>query len=596
MARERAQLVLIAGIGIAVTFVALALILNTVIYTENLATRSTADGEAAITVEDAAITGVNGLISEANYHDYDSYGALARAFDRGVAAFTQSEQVHRATHGTLLNVSVDGTTNGTHVVQESNRTLANADGDANWDAARNVDGVRAFRLNLSANSLDSGDALGVTVDGSDPGDAWTGTLSADSTGTPTLTTGGETYTATDAGQWVTLDVTGGTFNGTALSAIDLPENGPYTIKIANGGDATGRYAFVVDQRYSDFGSQYGGFFEPEYPYSNTVSESPYAVRGIYSADVTFTYRSESVAYTNTPTLRPEEKPGGEPFAVAVPRGILNYVTDAGDTLNAFYSNGTHTGYAMPAGVTATSIGPETNLDGDEAAEFPVVYDNKSVALVDESTGETDTIAVEPNAQSSNALLWTGSFRGGSTAVWYAGDSRDFIHNATTSSVTAEAYDVSSNGISAVAGAADIDGSGADELVYVDGSGQLRYVTAAGVTEQKIENGGTGANYGPGVGRPYDFDGDGTARVPFVDGSNNLKLIGAGGTPTTVVSGNVAKAPLGVFDVDTDGSMEIVFVQDGSLYYVDDVTGTPNVTQLTDSDGDPVTVVEGPGAA
>jgi hypothetical protein len=103
VASERGQLVLVAGLTIAVTFVVLALVLNGVIYTENLGTRTTDVGEReAVTTEALAIEHVASMLP------YEAAGEVDTddAFEAEIASWTESVLTHKTRSGTYVQVDV----------------------------------------------------------------------------------------------------------------------------------------------------------------------------------------------------------------------------------------------------------------------------------------------------------------------------------------------------------------------------------------------------------------------------------------------------------------------------------------------------------
>lgn len=100
---KRGQLVLVAGLTIAVTFVVLALVLNGVIYTENLGTRTTDVGEReAVTTEALAVEHVASMLP------YEAEGALDAddAFEAEIDGWTESVLTHKTRSGTYVQVDV----------------------------------------------------------------------------------------------------------------------------------------------------------------------------------------------------------------------------------------------------------------------------------------------------------------------------------------------------------------------------------------------------------------------------------------------------------------------------------------------------------
>ncbi len=263
-----------------------------------------------------------------------------------------------------------------------------------------------------------------------------------------------------------------------------------------------------------------------------------------------------------------------------------------------------------AAYDATSVqvtGPMTaDLDDDGRAEIPYVNgSNGDVFAVDrnnESTQLLDASALsgvlDAGAETDKTKMATGVWNESGHAVFFVDDGESYVYYANETD-TVEIVEAS-NGASAVVGVLDFDGDGATEIVFVDGSAQLRYVEEDGSTIRKVSNGGIGSNNGVGAGAPADFDGDGTPRVPFVDGSNVLSVVTADGTRTKLsTDGNsisADKAPVASFDWDDDGDPEILFRDAGVLYVADDIgDGTATVTRVT-VDGSDVSVAAETGAA
>ncbi|MFB6303930.1 MAG: hypothetical protein ABEH47_02090 [Haloferacaceae archaeon] len=242
-----------------------------------------------------------------------------------------------------------------------------------------------------------------------------------------------------------------------------------------------------------------------------------------------------------------------------------------------------------------------DLDGDGSVEVGFVNSSTGdVHAVDRANATTlllnasdAAVAAEP----SKSRMAVGTWGGSEPSVLFVDDGESSIYRVDDDEYV-HIVDAS-NGASAVVGVVDVDGDGAEEIVFVDGSAQLRYVQEDGSTIQKISNGGVGSNNGVGAGRPADFDGDGTVRVPFVDGSNQLSLVTHDGNKTVVTNGGNAvtmdKAPLAAFDWDGDGRPEIVGLDGGVLHVVDGIGGDVTVTKVT-RDGSGVDAAGETGAA
>lgn len=251
------------------------------------------------------------------------------------------------------------------------------------------------------------------------------------------------------------------------------------------------------------------------------------------------------------------------------------------------------------------VGPQSrDLDGDGRLEIPYVNGSDgSVYAVDRANETTQLLeagtlgAANTAAEPATSRMAVGTWSGSDPSVFLVGDDESAIYRVDDSGNTK--ITDASNGASAVVGVLDVDGDGGQEIVFVDGSAQLRYVEGDG-SIQKVQNGGVGSNNGVGAGGPADFDGDGTPRIPFVDGSGYLSVVTADGQKTTLSDGGTtitaSKAPLAAFDWDGDGAPEIVYVDGGVLHLADDIdSGTANSSEIT-HDGTTVAAAEETGAA
>lgn len=278
-------------------------------------------------------------------------------------------------------------------------------------------------------------------------------------------------------------------------------------------------------------------------------------------------------------------------------GVRHVLGDAlvftsSDELRSMERNESITGYDV---LDAPAIGPlGIDFDDDGRDEVPFVDSLGTVTLIDANNESEDLLSEA--AKSSETRLAVGTWQGSDQSVFYVDAVTGDIERVTANGSTTTIADVSGDG---VAGIADFDGDGEDELVYGGDSGtsdSVNYVDDNGTTV--TTDAGYGVNNGIGLGEPGDFDGDGTARVPIVDGSNNILLVDSDGNTETINGSGVAtKAPLATLDWDGDGDLEIVFVHtDGTLRYVDDVTGSNTVKTVEDADGNSVSADGDAGAA
>ncbi|MFB6269559.1 MAG: FG-GAP repeat domain-containing protein [Halobacterium sp.] len=583
---RRGQLLLVAALGLAVAFVVLALVLNAVVFTENLATRNHGQTDDVVGFERAVERGAGGLVAEVNYHENADYETLRDALAADVATWDGNASVLGAAHGRVTAASLAGVENGTQVVQSVRRNFTNATGAPDWTAAAGVNETRRFHAVVDPSATDS---LTVTV--TDGTSSWSVSVAENGSWTDVTVAEDGTQVASyeHPAETVELDLTQGTVNGTQVANWTFADgvSAPYDVAFRNGDVAEGRYVFVVDRPRTPMLDDL-----PEGTYnSRTSGDYPTTAPALYSATVDVSVLNDRVSYETSVTAAPGAPPDGVQYdlgggSAAIAPGIV-FVDD--DTGNLLWATRTET--ATFDVTDATVLGPMWNdFDGDARLEVPYVNSSGAMRLVDtanrSATWRTGSSTYPPAGAPSR--LGVGEWQATDYSVLYAGSSGSRVFAAENASGPSTELHSSGDGVSAVAGVADVDGDGADELVFGDGSQQLRYRDDDG-TEVKIANGGFGQNGSVGIGTPVDFDGDGTARVPFVDGSNNLKLVdGAGNVETLVDSSNVSvsKAPVAVDDWDDDGRLEIVFVSGGDLWYVDDVAGGGTPVEITaDLDGD-----------
>jgi flagellar protein FlaF len=245
--------------------------------------------------------------------------------------------------------------------------------------------------------------------------------------------------------------------------------------------------------------------------------------------------------------------------------------------------------------TAQVIGsPVTEFGSESVTEVPAVDSNNNLFLVDEN-GERTQLAT--NADSSKSRVAAGQWQGSDPSVFFVRNDDVVRATADGTTTTLSADTPIAKG---VAGIADFDGDGADELIYgesFNSDDTVAYIDDDG--SSRIDTGTQyGSNNGIGLGEPADFDGDGKSRVPVVDSSQNVQLVDENGN-TELIDGRTvaAKAPLGTADLDTDGDPEVYFVNESSnLEYVDDVTGNNTVRAVTDGQSNPVSADDDAGAA
>jgi len=212
-----------------------------------------------------------------------------------------------------------------------------------------------------------------------------------------------------------------------------------------------------------------------------------------------------------------------------------------DTLTTLWSDGSTTGL----GVDADALGPMAEVDDDGEMEIPYVKNGK--LLLVEPDGDVRTL-VDGRGVGSYSLAvgdWDGD---GNKSVFYS-DGK-YLTRVEVTTGEREEFGVKSKG---TGGVGDIDGDGSLEIVYSGSSGQLRYLNEDGSSVK--------TSYpASGIGTPYDFDGDGITSVPVVDGSNNVKLVSIADDTADKLSVSSKKTSIGLADVTGDSSPEVLYLE------------------------------------
>ncbi len=239
------------------------------------------------------------------------------------------------------------------------------------------------------------------------------------------------------------------------------------------------------------------------------------------------------------------------------------------------SGGTVTVYTKPGPPFEANdnrgLGPlVADLDGDGELELPYIDNSNNIRLLDDQ-GERQTLTQGRGGERIGA----GDFDGdGDTELYYASTGKRLIEAEEPGSTSqlSTGYPAAES----VAGVADVDDDGADELVFTNDQGAIEYVDDDRST---IRSTGFGQNLPVtnAIANPRDFDGDGIARIPIVDSSNRIVLVNAsGGGSTEVINGSygqAAKTQFAATDIDGDDGLEFAFTDTGGRGTYMELDGT-----------------------
>ncbi|WP_157971528.1 DUF7261 family protein [Halorussus litoreus] len=268
--RDRGQLILVTGLAVAVTLVALVLLLNTVIYTQNLATRGTGveHGEA-VAFRGETASGVGAVVDAENRAGYDDWEAVQENVTAGVKRYDNLSTRYSAERGTIADVEEDSLalSEGTILSQtDDSRYFTSAGGDADWLLIENVSSVRRFRATVSGEDLSDGPGGAFTVrlvSESDTREFYVYNDSEDAIAVSNDLVGSPPDGCTASGPEATIDLTAGTVGGTDCPELDYPAGSDeYNVTFDNGTAVTGIYELTVGLPPGDSKVKTGQFDGP----------------------------------------------------------------------------------------------------------------------------------------------------------------------------------------------------------------------------------------------------------------------------------------------------------------------------------------------
>jgi len=300
--RDRAQLILITGLILAVSFVVLTLLLNTVIYTENLASRGVdTGGSEAIEYQTVVVHGLGELVDGENDAEHQSQSEVRERVENGTSGFNETVTASYLERGVVADVSNLSLDDGRLLRQtDPSRAFTNRTGTANWTLATGVEDTRSFVVTVSnpSGSTPGTDAFNVSLV-SLGGDRWSVYVYEDggalelavqnvSDGSPTLDVCGP------ISEPARIDLTRGTVNGEPCGALvfgnGISPGAVYDIEFRRGDHIQGTYNLTVNTATAGTSVESQNF--------ETVASgtSPYEVPAIYSAHVDVHYVTADLRY------------------------------------------------------------------------------------------------------------------------------------------------------------------------------------------------------------------------------------------------------------------------------------------------------------
>ncbi|WP_276258680.1 PKD domain-containing protein [Haloglomus litoreum] len=346
--RSRAQLLVLAGVLLGLLFVALAVILNGVIFSENLASREENPGGTGTDLRTSVTESATSLVSQVNHADRyrsASYGTLyGNAYTAGLNGIARRIRDQAADRGQGVSLDPISGREGTRLVQDTDGTFEPraappstplATSDPNWQVVADA-AVRNARLTVERGSLadrsvtelqseleggSGGTPFYLRVE--DPsGAAWeVGLAHEPATGAVLVDVfDGSTHrTCRLDGSRVTVDIARETLlaGGTAVGcpALDFLGDASGTVDVyyVNGASVTGQYEWIVDRvepsvrAAVDAGNGFG--CTTPTTYGAGASEDPYTEPAIYATTVDLQATGGDSSYDTRLRIAPGDRMG-----------------------------------------------------------------------------------------------------------------------------------------------------------------------------------------------------------------------------------------------------------------------------------------------
>lgn len=308
---DRGQLILITGFALAFILVAIVLLLNTVIYTENIASRGLdRSADEALEYRGGAIEGVGDILIEMNQDGYNE-----TAFTNEVRNLSEMLLRGYIDRGTLagLNASAIDATEGRLLIQtNASRQFVNASGTENWTVATNVDKIRRVQFtpntstsipNATAATAATADVFQFTVNGSS--NSWTVYIYENESTAGTI----EVATATDdqppqrqcqvRSSDPIVDLTAGTVGDTACSNLTWARGvtGEYNLTIRNGSSLRGAFTLTVAGSNPPVSANFN---------SGPTADAPQVIDAAYSVSLPMYFETPSLVYETWIRVAPGE--------------------------------------------------------------------------------------------------------------------------------------------------------------------------------------------------------------------------------------------------------------------------------------------------
>ena len=308
---DRGQLFLIGALALAVLLITVALLLNTAIYTENLATRSDGADSAEVlgyqtAAQTHAATELRSVNREHNTSDATPYQDLEENYTTSMDTWDETAAIHQAGKGSVASVTLADTTDGTRIVQNESQAFTDANGANNWTLASSAN-ARNYTLTVEDDPELEGSVQGNLT--SDPVfkilfDSSSVTIYVyrnESSGQLAVAVDDSgTIESRNFSSNVRIDITNATVNGEHWEILEFFDElgDDYDVSYENGNNVTGTYSLTVDRQFSTLDDS---------RYNNDDSgSSPWITPALYDADFELVYESPETYYQSQYRIAPGE--------------------------------------------------------------------------------------------------------------------------------------------------------------------------------------------------------------------------------------------------------------------------------------------------
>jgi hypothetical protein len=317
---------MVAALVLAAAFVVLALVVNSAIFTENLATRADVAGsDEALGYRAEVVDSVEETVVDGNADAaLGTQSALESYTEREVVSLRKRSGFRQAIRGGVVDIEYLGLTMGERIAQDNrSRNLTSRNAAVDWRLADDVNRLRNVQFEFTEIDTDgplTDEPFRMVLD--DNGDIWRlsvsseggilGAIGANEVEVVVETPSDSAQCVRDepaAGDPLTVDVTGGTVAGEPCHALTRLSDGTqmwlgtglgsgFDIEFENSDGVNGSYSMVYES----------GTSNPTALNAGHDPDEPYVADALYDVEVSYAYQSHSVAYETDIRVAPGEVP------------------------------------------------------------------------------------------------------------------------------------------------------------------------------------------------------------------------------------------------------------------------------------------------